>query len=135
MAIEKSAGAVVFYRGQAIEYLLLRSNYWGFPKGRVEAGEDEPTTARREILEETGLEITLLDGFREIDDYWYQRKGTRIHKQAIFFLGQAHSRDFKISWEHQEAAWFTFDAAMEQLKFAGLRDLLTKANEFLQRKA
>ncbi len=133
MVTEKSAGAIVFYEGQQIEYLLLLSNYWGFPKGRVEPGEDEPTTAKREVREETGLEVTLLEGFRQVDDYWYQRKGTRIHKQAIFFLGQAPGRDFKISWEHEEAGWFTYEAAMEKLKFAGLKDLLTRSNEFLKR--
>ncbi len=133
MVTETSAGAVVFCRGEKIEYLLLRANYWGFAKGRVEPGEDERTTARREVCEETGLEVSLLDGFREVDDYWFQRKGTRIHKQAIFYLGEAPSRAFKISWEHEEAAWFTFDAAMEKLKFAGLRQLLTRADAFLKR--
>ena len=54
MAIEKSAGAVVFHRGKQTEYLLLLSTYWGFPKGRIEPGEDERTAALREIKEETG---------------------------------------------------------------------------------
>lgn len=44
MAIEVTAGAVVYRHGQAgIEYLLLQSmnkgNFTGFPKGHVEAGE------------------------------------------------------------------------------------------------
>jgi 8-oxo-dGTP diphosphatase len=33
---------------------------WSLPGGRVEAGEDAETCARREILEETGLAITGL---------------------------------------------------------------------------
>ncbi len=37
--------------------LLLRVyNYWDFPKGVVEPGEDPLTTARREVREETGIE-------------------------------------------------------------------------------
>ncbi len=132
MLNEKSAGAVVFYRGDSIEYLLLLSTYWGFPKGIIEAGEDERTAAVREVREETDLEVTLLEGFREVDDYWYQRKGQRVHKQAIFFLGQAHSRDAKRSWEHEDIAWLSYEQAMEKLKFAGLRNLLTKADDFLK---
>ncbi len=132
MLNEKSAGAVVFYRGDSIEYLLLLSTYWGFPKGIIEAGEDERTAAAREVREETVLEIELLEGFRDVDDYWYQRKGQRVHKQAIYFLGQAKSRETKISWEHQDIAWLTYEQAMDRLKFAGLRDLLTKANDFLK---
>ncbi len=134
MLNEKSAGAVVFRRGKSIEYLLLLSTYWGFPKGIIEAGEDERTTAAREVREETGLEVSLLDGFREVDEYWYRRKGERVHKQAIFYLGEAKGRETKISWEHEDMEWMTYDQAMEKLQFAGLRRLLTQANEFLANK-
>jgi bis(5'-nucleosidyl)-tetraphosphatase len=132
MLSEKSAGAIVFNPAKPIEYLLLLSNYWGFPKGIIEEGEDERSAAVREVREETGLEVALLEGFREVDDYWYRRQGERVHKQAIFFLGQANSREAKISWEHEEMAWMTYEQAMEKLKFAGLRDLLTQANDFLK---
>ncbi len=140
MAIEKSAGAVVFYRGDLghrgrhIEYLLLLSTYWGFPKGQVEPGEDGRATARREIREETGLEVTLIDGFRYVDDFWYQHAGKRIHKQVIYFLAEAHQRDAKISYEHADIAWLAFDEALARLKYAGLRDILTQANAFLLKK-
>jgi bis(5'-nucleosidyl)-tetraphosphatase len=128
---EESSGAVIYYRGEQIEYLLLLSTYWGFPKGRIEKGEDEQTAARREVHEETGLQVQLLDGFRTLDEYWYQRKGQRIHKQAVFFLAEAPTRESKISWEHEDMVWLPFEQALERLKFAGLRDLLTRANDFL----
>jgi 8-oxo-dGTP pyrophosphatase MutT (NUDIX family) len=131
MAIEKSAGAVVFHRGEQIEYLLLLSTYWGFPKGLVERGEDERATARREIREETGLDVTLLDGFRVVDEFWYRRAGQRIHKQAIYFLAEAPPRAPKISWEHEDSVWLAFDDALARLKFEGLRETLRRANEFL----
>ncbi len=131
MEVEKSAGAVVFYRGQEIEYLLLLSTYWGFPKGRIEENEDERTAALREVREETGLEVTLLDGFRELDPYWSQRKGQRIRKEAIFFVGEAESKQAKISWEHEDLIWLPYQQALEKLKFAGLRNLLIRAEEFL----
>ncbi len=131
MLIEKSSGAVIYYPGEQIEYLLLLSTYWGFPKGRIEKDEDERTAARREVQEETGLDVEIVEGWREVDDYWYQRKGQRIHKQAIFFVAKAPSRESKISWEHEDMIWLPFEQAMEQLKFAGLKDLLSKANEFI----
>ena len=134
MLIEKSAGAIVFYPGERIEYLLLLSTYWGFPKGRIEAQEDERTAALREVREETGLEVAILEGWREVDDYWYSHKGQRVHKQAVFFVAQAPSRESKISWEHEDMVWLPFDAALEQLKFAGLKKLLSGANAFVQRR-
>jgi bis(5'-nucleosidyl)-tetraphosphatase len=67
---EVSAGAVVFYKNpndSHFEFVLLRSNFWGFPKGHIEPGEDEQTAALREIREEAALDVRLFDGFREVD--------------------------------------------------------------------
>lgn len=131
MAIEKSAGAVVFWRGEQIEYLLLLSSFWGFPKGHVEEGETEEQAARREIREEAGLEVALLDGFREIDAYTFRRREARIQKHSIFFLAQAEHRDSRISWEHREMTWLPYAAALKQLHYPRLREILEKANAFL----
>jgi bis(5'-nucleosidyl)-tetraphosphatase len=53
-----SAGVVVVRRADdGWRVLLLRAyNYWDFPKGMVEPGEDPLSTARREVREETGIE-------------------------------------------------------------------------------
>ena len=71
---EKSCGAVVFTMvGDTLKYLLVHSvnGFWGFPKGHVEAGESEYDTAKREIREETGVNVTFIDGFRATDDtFW-----------------------------------------------------------------
>jgi 8-oxo-dGTP pyrophosphatase MutT (NUDIX family) len=131
MAIERSAGAVIFYRGKQIEYLLLLSTYWGFPKGLVEPSEDERATALREIREETGLAVTLVNGFRQVDEFWYRFEGRRIQKRVIYFLGEARNRDTRISHEHGDMAWLTYDAALARLGYTGLRETLRKANEFL----
>ena len=131
MAIETSAGAVVFHRGEQIEYLLLFSTFWGFPKGHVERGEDERAAALREIREEAGLEVALLDGFRYVEKYTYQRKGQLNHKQAVYFIAEAPSRAACLSWEHSDLVWLPFDEALAHLQFDGLRDTLRAANEFL----
>jgi bis(5'-nucleosidyl)-tetraphosphatase len=52
-----SAGVVVVRRtGAEYRYLLLRAyQYWDFPKGEVEPGEDPLAAAIREVEEETTL--------------------------------------------------------------------------------
>ena len=59
---ERSCGAVVFrFINGERRFLLIknkRSCHWGFPKGHVEKDETDEETAKREVLEETGLMLT-----------------------------------------------------------------------------
>ena len=73
MMHEKSCGAIVYrkYHGNT-EILLIKhinSGHWSFPKGHVEEGETEEETAKREIMEETGIDVNLDTTFREIVTY------------------------------------------------------------------
>ncbi len=59
-----AAGGVVWRRGEGdvIEVVLVhrpRYDDWSLPKGKLDAGEDHATAARREVEEETGLLCTL----------------------------------------------------------------------------
>jgi bis(5'-nucleosidyl)-tetraphosphatase len=128
---EKSAGALVFHRGDQMEFLLILSTYWEFPKGLVEADEVEAEAAVREVREETGLDVKLLPGFREEITYFYRRDGRLIRKQVVYFLGEAGSQAVRVSWEHKEAKWLPYAEALSELKYENGRSLLKKANDFL----
>ena len=134
MTFEKSAGAVVFYHGAQIEYLLLHSSYWGFPKGHIQPGESERTAAAREVREETGVHVGLLDGFRQVDEYSFLRHGETVQKQSVYFLGQAPNRAARISKEHDDQVWLVFEDALARLEYEGGKEILRKADEFLKRK-
>ena len=134
MTFEKSAGAVVFYHGAQIEYLLLHSSYWGFPKGHIEPGESERTAAVREVREETGVHVGLLDGFRQVDEYSFLRHGETVQKQSVYLLGQAPNRAARISKEHDDQVWLVFEDALARLEYEGGKEILRKADEFLKRK-
>ncbi len=129
LVIEKSAGAVVFYRRAQLEYLLLRAGTWGFPKGLVEVNEAEQAAALREVREETGLTVSLVPDFREVIQYFYRHKdGALVKKQVVYFLGQAERREVHISWEHEDARWVSYEEGLELLQFENLREILRKAH-------
>ena len=63
MKYEKSCGAVVYKIENGVLYFLTEHMVQGhlsIPKGHVEGNETEEETARREILEESGLQVTDL---------------------------------------------------------------------------
>lgn len=97
---EKSCGGIIFYKTrQNTKILLVKNNngrYWSFPKGHIEDGETEEETAVREIKEETGLDVTLVNGFREISEYCPFGK---IRKRVVFFLARAFTDNVRIQEE------------------------------------
>lgn len=139
--MERSAGAIVFYRAkgtQNIEYLLLYNigksgrGYWGFPKGHIEERENELETARREIFEETGIsELEFIPGFEEKEKYVFRQDGMLIHKQVVFFLAQAKTNTIQLSVEHQDFTWLPIEKAFEQATFPSAKKMLKKAHEFI----
>ena len=74
MKFEKSCGAIVYRKNRSqIELLLIKNRYgghWSFPKGHVEGQETEIQTALREVKEETGLDINIQKGFRQMVEYY-----------------------------------------------------------------
>jgi len=133
--VERSAGVIVFrvQRG-AREYLLLDySKHWDFPKGHIERGESRLQAALRELTEETALsQVRLIDGFaQEISYYFRDRKRNLINKSVWFCLGETAGGDITLSHEHVGWEFLPFEAAMKRLTFAGARNVLRDAENFM----
>ena len=90
MVFEKSCGAIVFTVDNGeIKYLIVEeaSGCYSFPKGHMENEETEEETARREIREETNLEVELFTDFRVTERYNpAERPG--VTKEVVYFLGE-----------------------------------------------
>lgn len=131
MRHEKSCGAVVY---RADKYLLIRhtnGRYWGFPKGHVEKDETETETARREVYEETGLDIRFIMGFRETISYMPVKNTI---KEAVYFL--AFAKRYEVALQQEEIcsyAWLGFEDALCYLSFDDLKAVFRKAHDFLKR--
>lgn len=129
---EKSCGAVMFTQQDGIRKFILITNisgHIGFPKGHIELGENEIQTALREVYEETGVKTQIIDGFRE--SYNYLINGF-IRKKAVYYLAPFDVKDIKMNiMEISEYRLVDFKEALSYLNFKHDRDILTKANEFI----
>lgn len=133
MKREKSCGALVVRKnGESYDLVLLRHRFgghWSFPKGHVEAGENEQQTALREVREETGLTIRLLDGFRESVEY-FPKPG--VKKQVVYFLGEAlGDKLVRQEEEISELKWASIAEADGLVTFANDKRLIRLAKKRL----
>ncbi|HJU14391.1 MAG TPA: NUDIX domain-containing protein [Candidatus Nitrosotalea sp.] len=133
MLEERSAGAILFRESpNGKVYLLLNypSGHWDFVKGNIEEGETLKQTVLREISEETGItDVTFLDGFENRVEYHYQRDGSLVHKEVVFFLAKTSTEHVKISHEHQGFIWLGYDEALEKLTYKTAQNLMKKVRE------
>ena len=129
MLHEKSCGAIVYRRFHGnIEILLIKhvnSGHWSFPKGHVEGDETELETARREIKEETGLDVILDQTFRDTVSYSPRRDTQKI---VVYFLALARNYDFVPQEEEiAEIRWVDIVRAARMLTYENDKTIVNKA--------
>lgn len=136
MKTEKSCGAVVFRESEGnTEFLVIShesDGHWCFPKGHIEKNESEKETALREILEETGLEVELVEGFKE--SIYYNPKPD-IKKEVVFFLSKADKTKVKLQTEEIKAyKWLKYEEALSKVTFENSKEILRKAFTWLKQR-
>jgi 8-oxo-dGTP pyrophosphatase MutT (NUDIX family) len=121
-------------------FLLVNSKnsgLWGFPKGHVKNGESELDTAKREILEETGIsKVKFINDFRLEDVYIIDRFCNIIEKHCVYFLAIALNcccLDFDKD-EILKFSWFDLRQTLELLRFESQKKFINLAYNLINKK-
>lgn len=106
--------SVPFYNNKVL--VAKRTNgLWEFPGGSVDFGEAPVDSAKRELMEETGLACSELD-FLCITSATYRKEGKTKHAIYIVYKTNVESENVKLSHEHVEFMW----VSVPELKFLKL---------------
>jgi 8-oxo-dGTP pyrophosphatase MutT (NUDIX family) len=104
---------------------------WTLPKGTPDPGETLEQTAVREVTEETGLEVRIVEPLSAIE-YAFVQDSSRIRKTVHYFLMVPTGGDLSLhDHEFERVRWVPFDEAGSLLSFATERELVAAAAERL----
>lgn len=106
-----------------LNHVLRPASGWGIPGGFLKPGEQPMDSARREIFEETGLEL---------DDLKLIKAHTQRRHVEILFVARSHGEANVKSREILEARWFEAEKLppeMNQLQRAMIEQFMIKIRE------
>jgi len=114
-------GAAILVVDEHNRLLLMKrsdSGCWGPPGGATEPGERVEEAAKRETLEETGLEIgemELFGVFSGPELYYKYPNGDEVYNVTIVYLSHDFSGEVKLDHEHTAFHWFTMGEIPENI--------------------
>ncbi|MFA6304562.1 MAG: transcription antitermination factor NusB [Patescibacteria group bacterium] len=130
---EFSGGGVVFRKdNQTYQFALILDAYgkWTFPKGHIEAGENQAEAALREVGEEIGIKNTTNHGYLGSIDIKVNEPNKRpVPKTVYYYLIETTDQDFTITSEPEvkDAKWVSQQEALNLISYENAREIFKAA--------
>ena len=119
-----------------ILFLLLKraktkmyEHLWQGVAGKIEKGEKSWETAKRELLEETGLipkKMFIADHVSK----FYEAKDDRINFVPVFGI-EVNTKEVVLSDEHCDYKWVTIEKALDLLVWTGQKQAIIIVNDMI----
>ncbi|MCP5469384.1 MAG: NUDIX domain-containing protein [Chlamydiales bacterium] len=104
--------------------VLHQKGHWAFPKGHPEKNETPIETAKRELKEETGLEVSGLLGKEFQEHYTFDT----TEKYVTYFLAKVRGEVVLQECEIADFRWVTFEEAQKLATFAECKKLVREVH-------
>ena len=119
---ESCFGVIPLIQKESEWYVLLilhqKGHHWAFPKGHSNPGETPLESAKRELKEETGLEIErLLQDIPLEETYQFYRRHETVQKTVQYFPALVKGTVVLQKEEIQDAKWVLLKEASQHLSF------------------
>lgn len=119
-----TAGALVVVLGDDNSLLLVKQPYregWGLPGGSMKRGEQSSAAVRREMLEETGIEIEVTQPYEV-----YVQPGRRHIDHLFFVTTSKQTPTPRVRYEISETSWHPIDnlPVLQREAYEALRRLM-----------
>ncbi len=133
-----SAGGVVI--NSSYEIAICRrfsTDLWVLPKGKIEQGETIEDAAIREVKEETGLIVEIVEFVNSIQYNYYElRNSMHYSKTVYFFLMRWIAGDFiNHDEEFDEVVWVPKQKALKYMTFESEVDIVKESFSLADRQS
>ena len=127
-----AVSGAIFRDGKVLLVRRSRSpgqGFYSFPGGRVEFGESLHIALHREVDEETGLRIEILDlaGWREV----LPAAGSGGHYLIMSFAARWTAREPVLNDEHDHFKWLAPEAIGDLKVTGGLHEVIAAARKLV----
>ena len=124
LKVDFAAGGIVLDNNKILlvknrknEYVDNPKSFWGFPKGHLQDGEAPKDAAKREVLEETGFIVELMDKKPLVESrYEIFVNKEKVKKTVWFFkMNIVKAFDSEPDNEIEEVALVDYETALDLL--------------------
>jgi 8-oxo-dGTP diphosphatase len=132
MKLLTTCGAIIL--NESGQLLVLRRSdtdkhrplQWDLPGGHAEPGESFDVAIRREVLEETGLDLSGSDM-----QLVFGTSGTYpgVGVTWLIFLARTTADEIKLSYEHDDSRWVSLDDAINMIEYPPKHEALVHVRD------